>query len=247
MLADRGILREVAFTGSSETRVYASLYLPGTAEATEAVGVVICPSWGADVGLAVDATHRLAATLAENGVACALYHPPGHLDSTGDPEEVVMGDLVAAAVDCSELLRGRGRVGELRLVGIGLGASVAALAAARVRARSLVLVDPALDPAAFFAELQRSGRRAALGGGDGAAPFGHALPRALPGEEVAARVSGSLAALRDRVVAFRFASPTANPLPEGVQEVGVRGARTGRRWPHRFVEPVASFLMREAA
>ena len=65
--------------------MYAALYAPETADPD---GVVICPSWGADVALAIDASHRLASTLAEHGVAVALYHPPGHLDSSGDPRDV---------------------------------------------------------------------------------------------------------------------------------------------------------------
>ncbi|MFL5799239.1 MAG: hypothetical protein ACJ77A_15070 [Actinomycetota bacterium] len=244
MLADPGILRQVTFLQSGSNRVYASLYVP---ETTDGVAVLICPSWGAEVALAVDASHRLAWTLAEQGVACTLYHPPGHLDSTGDPSDVSVDDLVAAAVDSSVLLREHCRDGELRLVGIGLGASVAALAAARLGAHSLVLVEPEVDPAAFFQGLRRAGARASLRQGDRDAPFGHAVPRALPGRELTTRVAGALAALQGRVTAFRFASSSPTPLPPGIETIDLPGGRTGRRWARRFVEPVASFLVEGAA
>jgi alpha-beta hydrolase superfamily lysophospholipase len=243
VLVDRGLLRDVAFIGSGDVRVYASLYGPASSRASE--GVVICNSWGAEVALAVDASHRLASTLADGGIASVLHHPAGHLDSGGDPREVTLQDLVDAAVASTALLRERFHVERVSLVGFGLGAAVAALAAGKVDARAVILLEPALDPAAFFAEQQRGGARGALGRGTRAAPFGHALPDAIPGEEVTGQVRQALAGRS--AVAFRFVASARTPLPTGVREVVVPGSRAGRRWPQRLVEPAAAALLERAA
>jgi pimeloyl-ACP methyl ester carboxylesterase len=243
VLVDRGVLREVAFIGSGEARVYASLY--GPAAEGPSHGAVICSSWGAEVALTIDASHRLASTLAEGGTACVLHHPPGHLDSWGDPREITVQDLVDAAVASAALLRERFDLARISLIGFGLGGAVAALAARKVDASSVFLLEPALDPAAFFAELQRAGARAALGRGARESPFGHALPDAIPGQEVTARVAQALAG---RVaVAFRFVSSARTPLPGGVEEIVVPGSRAGRRWPQRLAEPVAAMLLEQTA
>jgi pimeloyl-ACP methyl ester carboxylesterase len=170
-----GVRRQLFFVSSGADRVYASLYAATNPQLD--LRLLICPGWGFDMFQFNDLMHSMALGVARLGGAAALFHPPGHGDSTGDmaqltvPRNVEVVQDLAAEVDT--LVPGAG----WGLAGIRIGASVAALSAEALGGDLLALIEPALDLPSHFEEVERRAKRLSLGRGGEPSLFGHPLTR----------------------------------------------------------------------
>jgi pimeloyl-ACP methyl ester carboxylesterase len=206
--------REVLFFPSGPDRLYASLYAsdpPGSS------GAVICPSWGVDLIRGQRLAHAVARGLAESGAAGLVFHWPGHGDSGGLPEAATMPRLREAAVDAVAAAR-RIIDGPWALVGMGVGARPATEAAAREGIPMLLLLQPALDPAAFFSRLQG----AAWGASPGWA-MGHPLPDTVLSSAARSDPGDSMSRVPGRRGVIRYAAPEPEPVPPGTEVLTLPG------------------------
>jgi hypothetical protein len=126
----------------------------------------------------------------------------------------------AAAVALGEARR-RAPLATWGLAGIRVGAAAVALAASSTDAASLLLIRPALDPAAYFSARERASRRASLGRNDEDAwAFGHPLPRRRSDVDVA----GALTTFRGPVVCLAYESDPVDPPADGLDAIRVGGS-----------------------
>jgi hypothetical protein len=207
--------REVLFFRSGPERLYASLY---ASDPPGGSGVVICPSWGADMIRGQGLAHAVARGLAESGGAGFVFHWPGHGDSEGLPETATMPRLGEAVMDAVGAAR-RMIAGSWGLVGIGAGAHPATGAAARQGLPVLLLLQPAVDLPAHFSRVQ-----GAAGGGSPGWALGHPLPEAVQSSAAAASDLGeAISGVRGRRGVIRYASPDPEPAPRGAEVLTVPG------------------------
>lgn len=175
-----GMVREVFFFCSAGSELYGSIY--AAEEPRVPVGVVICNSWGYEANLAGRIVHPVSIAVAQAGGIAVNFHYPGFGDSGGDFSTTTVQAQADAAVDALGEASRRHPGARWILAGLVLGASVAALAAERgAGAESLLLVQPALRPSAYFAHLERAARRSLPPPAPKPAPgfaFGYPLGRA---------------------------------------------------------------------
>lgn len=207
------VRREVSYFRSGPDLLYASLYRPN--RTTTSLRVLVCASWGMEGKQLLQWCHQVARSVSDLGGLGLVVHWPGFEDSEGDPHAVSFERLIAACQDGVRSVSGSDGDG-WSLAGIRFGASVATLAAGALSSPALVLVEPALDPAAYFAEIERTGRQSRLGA---AVPpgwaFAHPLPDAIRDPESGARVAAALEAFRGRAVVIRHKKPDRS-TPEGI-------------------------------
>jgi alpha/beta superfamily hydrolase len=220
------VRREVFFFAGAGARLHGSLYAaagPGTARQ----GLVMCPSWGVEADRSDRLVHALALAMAELGGAALVFHYPGYGDSEGDLEGMTTGTLAEAATAAAAEARARQPAERWVLGGFGYGAAVACMAAAGASADALLLVQPALRPGAYFAELERKARRVTLGsGGSETVAFGYPLPRAIleRGADEDAVVATALEEFAGRTAVVRHESPAPDvQLPAGADVVTAPG------------------------
>ena len=197
-----GLKRDLISFRSGEIELYGSLY--AGAEVGSGPAVVICPPWGVEARQADWLARSLARGAAACGGAALVFDWPGQGESGGEPEQITLEDLIAAAGDAAAVLRARCDRSPLVLAGIRVGAAVAALATSYVSADALILMQPVWDLADHFASVEKASARAALG--KSAYPgwaFGFPLPSlesfASTGDRVIAAVenyAGSKVALQ---------------------------------------------------
>jgi pimeloyl-ACP methyl ester carboxylesterase len=214
------VRREVFFFASGSDRLYGSLY--AAAEPHLDVRLVFCTGWGHDLLHLNELGHAVALGVCRAGGTALLFHPPGHGDSTGRSEDLTIERHVAAATDAAA--EGARRIGEERwdFAGLRIGASVAVLAAVRSGARLLTLIDPALDPTAYFEGLHRRARRLALGRAGELTLLGHPLPERAASEHLSPTPLEALDRFVGRGAVVRFAQPPA-ATPGGLDEVVLAG------------------------
>ena len=217
-----GIRRSVFYFGSPGSLLYGSMY---AAEAPRSgLGAVICPSWGFEVASQQNLGHSLGLRLAGLGGAALVFHPPGHGDSEGDPEEVSMETLASAASEAVAEARARAPAWTWVLAGVRLGAAVAALAAEAAGADLVLAIQPAFDPPVFLEELTRAARRTALVGANASSlVFGHVLPQRLIDSCNRADIGAALAGMEDRRAVVRFERPAGVWIPGGFEDLVVHG------------------------
>lgn len=221
-------------------------------------GAVIVPHWGYD-GLCFHPMPRaLAAALAQAGVPCLRYDPPGEghssdLADDADPARAWARSVVAAAA----ALRAQSGARRVVLIGFGLGAAAAALASDAVEGiAGAALVAPWLSGRRALRELSAGGRMAAeaMGiapdagaPGGGLAVAGFALTKAQ--REALARVEIDAAALAACPHALIVARPEqaaagaalAQALgPERARLVEFEGYDKAAFDPSNFVMPQAT-------
>ncbi len=218
--------REVFFFGPPEGRLYGSLY--SAAAPSRGEGVLVCPSWGYEADRTERLAHFIALTAARLGGAGMVFHYPGYGDSHGASlADATMGSLALAAV--AALAEAAGRRPGLAWfpAGLMLGATVALLAAESAPVSRLLLVQPALSPHAYFAALEKSAERDALGPGRiGRMAFAYPLPDAIlaAGEEADAPVRAALSRFGGDGAVVRHEAPApAAPLPGRFAELTVEG------------------------
>jgi hypothetical protein len=234
-------MRDVFYFPSEAERLYGSLYAaPGPAR----FGVVVAPSIGLEAAHTLNPAHALASAAAAWGGAGLVFHPPGTLDSSGDPAAMTLDAFSHAVVDAAIALRARAPAAALCLVGFRFGAAAATLAAEELDPKAVILLAPVGDPAAAVAAIRRESARATLGRGSTAEAFGHTLPVALADDGTAERITRAMASTADRIVVADFAAPRdSTELPAGIERLAVPGAMTQFRirWAAhlaRAAEPV---------
>ncbi len=192
-----------------------------------------------------DLCHDVARGLASAGGAGLVYHPPAHGDSTGDPAGLTLERLAQAAKDAARDAGGRLPQHRWQLCGIRLGASVAMVAAEELSCELVVLIEPALDPAAYFEEVRRAGRRGALGHGTEEAVFGFPLPASTVASASEVDVGGAVRRFPGRVLVVRAARRDPPSMPASAETITVPRAwrpRPSARQRAPFVEAVISAL-----
>ena len=205
----------MVFFRSGPDRLYASLYASDLPEASR---VVICPSWGVDMIRSQGLAHAVARGLAGSGGAGFVFHWPGHGDSEGMPETATMPRLGDAAVDAVAAAR-RMIGGSWGVLGIGAGAHPATEAAARGGLPVLLLLQPAVDPAAYFSRVHRAARGASAGWA-----LGHPLPEAVRSSaSTASDLGEAVSGVRGRKGVIRYALPEPEPAPQGAEVLTVPG------------------------
>lgn len=252
-----GLRREVFFFGSGGTELYGSLY--AAVEPSRPFGLVACASWGVEADRCDPLLRSAALSAARLGGAGLVFHYPGYGDSFGDPAAVGLADLGRAACDAvAEASRRRPKL-SWTLAGLAFGASVASLAQARAAVESLLLIQPALRPSAYFEQLSRGPRRlkAGFSAGEeiaiGTTPgiaFGYPVPSriARSGEGADRAVLAALAAFDGDGAVIRHRSLQEDePVPPGFERVEVPGAwRFGAQNHRQLAGAVAEWLGRHA-
>lgn len=242
--AGRDLVREVWYFGSGGDRLYASAY--ASPRPRLSTGLVMCPSWGSEMAHLQDLCHDVARGLASAGGAGLVYHPPAHGDSTGDPDSLTLNRLVKAAVDAARDAGRRLPQHRWQLCGIRLGASVAMVAAEELSCELVLLIEPALDPAAYFDEIRRAGRRGALGHGTGEAVFGYPLPDSTVASATEVDVGGAVERFPGKVFAVRAARRDSPSMPASVETITVQRAwrpKPSARQRAPFVQAMLSRLV----
>jgi hypothetical protein len=190
--AGDGLRREVFFFGSQGVDLYGSLY--AAAEISRPFGVVACNSWGVEADRCDPLLRSIALEMARLGGAGLVFHYPGYGDSFGDLADLSLEDLSEAACDAVEHASRRCPGLTWITAGLMLGASIACLAQPRAAAGPLLLVQPALQPGAYFERLAKRSRPLAPGpspremmevGSTPGMAYGYPLPSRLaehPGE-----------------------------------------------------------------
>lgn len=202
--------REVFYLPSGEHQVYGSLYVPRAR--ARPYGIVICGSWGVEADRSHGVLRELALAGAGLGITATIFHYPGQGDSPGVMRDRTLSELTQAAVDAAD--RGsHQRELEWIFVGLRLGALVAVRAASQAGVpRRVLLLEPALAPAPYFAGLAKAARRATLG-----APqredlvFGYAVPPAIRDEPQPLRGVTPMRSDEGAIVRYENANPV-HPL-----------------------------------
>jgi len=227
--ASSKVQRFVFFFLSRGETLYGSIY---AAPHPVRFGVVVAPSIGIEAAQSLDSAHALASGAADLGGAGMVLHPPGSLDSSGDPAALTLDALVGAVCDAAAELRARVPAEDLCLIGFRFGAAATALAAVELDPATVALLAPTPDPAAAIEELRREAARATLGRGAATEAFGHTLPVSFAGAEDRWRIEAAMGSTAERLVVARFAEPPPDGLPAGAEEIVVPGAISGfrKRW-----------------
>jgi pimeloyl-ACP methyl ester carboxylesterase len=161
-VASDGVVEEVGTFDLGGRRLFFHIARPpGDVRAT---GVVLCHSYF-ELSMLQEAEISLARKTAAAGHACIYVQAPGMGDSEGVPEECMLADRVDAATAAFEELRARvPRVARPCFFGPRLGGLVATLAARRIEDAALALWDPNFDPSAYWKQVRRLARIAAVVG-----------------------------------------------------------------------------------
>jgi len=250
-----GLCREVFFFRSEGVELYGSLF--AAAEPSRPFGVVACGSWGVEADRTDPLLRSVALAAARFGGAALVFHYPGYGDSFGDLASVSLADLAQAGCDAvSEASRRRPGL-SWTLAGIAFGASVACLAQRRAAVDSLLLVQPALRPSAYFEQLAKGPRRLKVGSSGGedmgigdepGMAFGYPIPSriAAGGGEGDRAVLDTLDIFRGEGAAIYHDSPgLAESVPASFERIEVAGGwRFGAQNHPALAEAIAGWLDR---
>lgn len=224
-----GLRREVFFFGSGESRLYGSLYSAESPSRPD--GVLVCSPWGFEADRTEHLSHHIALTMARLGGAGMVFHYPGFGDSHGAfLGDATMDSLASAAVEAlAEAARRCPQTGWF-FAGLTIGAAVACLArqASPLAANRLLLIQPALSPSTYFAELAQGTQPVTLRSGRVMEmSFAYPLPRAIvdAGREGDVPVRNALRAFDGDGAIARYARPARDELvPADFEELVVDGA-----------------------
>lgn len=214
---------------SGAERLSASLYSARGKAPT--LGVVVLPTWGGwgrDGRLLLEWCHRLAAGVAGQGGCGLLVQWPGHEDSEGDASKLTFERLVEVALDALSAGRERFPSAPWSLAGIRLGGAVVALAGEAGAVSAALLIQPDLDPAQYFDQVERIARRNLLLGESFNPHTGWSvddveIPDGLRGRDWAPRLHTALESLRCTAGVLRYSSPNPERLPGNVMDIRVDG------------------------
>jgi hypothetical protein len=229
-----GIRREVFFFRSRGVELYGSLF--AATEIVRPFGVVLCNSWGVEADRCDPLQRSIALSMARLGGAGLVFHYPGYGDSYGDLAGLGLADLSDAAADAVAEASRRCPGLAWILAGLVLGASVACLAQRQADVETLLLVQPALRPGAYFQKLAASRRPIAPGpsprgmmevGTDSGMAYGYPIPGRIAEDAEAAdgTVASALDAFAGEGAVIRHQKPPdlAEPVPDRFQRCEAPG------------------------
>jgi len=133
-------------------------------DASRPTGFVFCHSFGIEQVHLGRLEVMVARALARAGFPVLRYHGQGYGESEGDVPEITLSSHLADAADAVSLMRERGGVEKVGLVGARFGGTVAALVADRSEVDQLVLWDPVVDGGRFINGLFRQRALAGIAG-----------------------------------------------------------------------------------
>ena len=222
-----GLRREVFWVRSGAEQLSASLY--SVRVGAPSMGVLVLPAWGGwgrDGRLLLEWCHRLAAGVAGLGGCGLLVQWPGHEDSEGDASALTFDRLVDVALDSLSAGRKRFPATTWALAGIRMGGTVAALAGADAAVPTVLLIQPDLDPARYFDEVERTARRNRFLGESFNPHTGWSIddveiPEGLRRSDAAPRIRAALESLECTTGIVRYTLPAPDPLPDKL--VDMRG------------------------
>lgn len=251
MWVGKDLRREVFFFPSQGVDLFGSIYAP-PAPGTPPLGVVFCNSWGHEGNQASRIVHWVSLSVALAGGVAVNFHYPGFGDSGGDAGGTTIDVLASASLDAIQEAERRYPETRWVLAGLMFGASVAALAADRgARAEHLLLVQPALRPAQYFARLERVSRRS-IGQPppvDGFA-FGYPLSPALLNSASTANpaVEAALNQFAGGGMVIRYEKPTEiEGVPASFDHVCVPGAwRFGIEETPELIRATSKWLRKDS-
>jgi hypothetical protein len=250
-----GLRREVFFFASGGVELYGSLY--ASTAVTRPLGLLACGSWGVEADRTEPLLRSVALGMAKLGGAGLVFHHPGHGDSYGEPAAVGLEELSAAAINA--LAEGSRRCPDVEwiLAGFALGASIACLARQQAAAGPLLLVQPELQPGAYFERLASSRRPLAPGSSPremmqaGEIPgmaYGYPLPRRIAEHAGAAdaAVGAALSAFTGEGAVIRHEAPAEPDLaPARFERIDVPGTwRFGSQNHPRLAAATVAWLER---
>jgi hypothetical protein len=245
--------REVFFFDSGGAELYGSIY--AGAKRSQPLGVLFCNSWGYEGNLASRLIHPISVSVARAGGVAASFHYPGFGDSLGDFEAATIDVLAEVAADAIREASRRYPDARWILAGLMIGASVAVLASDRgTAAEQLLLVQPSLRPARYFARLERASKRSLSGPAptpsEGFA-FGYPLSPLLLESAAAAdaAVEAALSAFDGEGAIVRHEEPAEiEGAPERFEQVCVPGRwRYGTRDDPALLSSTSAWLRQSAA
>jgi len=238
--------RDVFFFPSGGDDLYGSIYAPPSGEPS--LGVVFCNSWGFEGNQAGRIVHWVSYGLALAGGAGFCFHYPGFGDSHGDFADASLERLAEAAVDATAEAARRHPQTRWVVAGLMLGGSIAALATDRgADVEDLLLVQPNLRPAKYFARLERASRRS-IGDpppADGFA-YGYPLGSGLLDSAAAAdaQVEGALSRFAGVGTIVRYENPAElDGAPERFHKISVPGTwRFGKEEAPELIRGTSAWL-----
>jgi hypothetical protein len=213
-----GIHREVFFFRSAEDQLFGSLFF--AERPTRRLGLIVCYSWGREAEGLQPLYRGISEGMARRGGAGLEFHPPGHGDSGGRPEELTVRRLVDAAIDARREAERRVKEFQWVFAGVRLGAAIATIAAQESKSNALLLLQPELDPAEYFDDMLRRARRSSLGRNDSV--FGIPLSDRTRSSAADVDVREALAGFGGRTLVVSYA-PSPNSIPIGAEMRLVKG------------------------
>jgi exosortase A-associated hydrolase 2 len=211
------------FGSPTNGRLYGVLHAPTDVAVSGAV--VLCQPVANEYVKAHRTFRRLAALLAERGIAALRFDWYATGDSAGDDAEADVYRWVTDAGTAIAELKRRTGAGRVHIAGLRLGATLAALAAAgRDDIDCLLLWEPVVDGTAHLAELRRlhagfagvePTARTAAPAGATEELLGYAMPPALRASIEAIDLTrlDAWTAVRVCLIGFGAAGPPADPAP----------------------------------
>lgn len=227
-----GVVEEIGYFGDTP-QMMGWTHIPG---GDAVAGLVICSSTHAELLKAYHLEVQLARELADSGIAVQRFHYRGDGNSGGDPRDLTLSAMVAAATEAQNRLADRVSVERFAFVGVRLGAFPAARLAERTTSSSLLLWDPVLDADKFFREAIRSHAISAIKGESKPEGIDAVLARLkeegsveLLGyeimsefhESIAGKVLVDLAPAGGSVYLVPFGSTDMSPLIDGWSQKGI--------------------------
>jgi exosortase A-associated hydrolase 2 len=142
-----GVLHEPEVTWSDQ----------GDQNDTRRVGVLLCNPFAEEKVISHRILVNIARTLSNEGLFCLRFDYMGNGDSEGKFEESTVETMLSDIQTASELLRTRGRLDMMGILGVRLGGTLAMLVAPQSKDVDwLAVIEPIVDGKLFMAECLRS-------------------------------------------------------------------------------------------
>jgi hypothetical protein len=147
-----GVRKEIGFIGADGRRIFSVTHHPA---GQPVGGVLICSPFQSEFLANHRREVRLAELLVAEGFVVERFHYVGTGHSDGRSDDVTLASMIADALVAEGRLRDAPGVDRIAVVGTRLASLVAARVAESLPSVPLVLWEPAVDGATYFAEILR--------------------------------------------------------------------------------------------